>query len=327
MAGMRADNQDRAGVVVLDDYQDVATSVADWSPLRARADITVLHDHLGGEDAVVDRLAGFAVAVAMRERTPFPRSVLERLPNLRLLVTTGMRNAAIDLDAARDLGVTVCGTGGGAYEAAEHTWALLMAAARRLDVEIQNVREGRWMTTLGSALEGRTLGLVGLGRLGGRVAEYAGAFGMDVVAWSHNLTDERCSDVGARRAASLDDLLVQSDFVSLHLVLGDRSRGLVGRRELRLMKPTSWLVNTSRGPLCDEEALLEAVREGVIAGAALDVFAQEPLPADHPLRITPNVIATPHIGYVTEEAYAQRYTEAVEDVLGWLDGSPLRVLT
>jgi phosphoglycerate dehydrogenase-like enzyme len=327
MAAMPTDTQDRVGVVVLDDYQDVAMSVADWSPLRGRADLTVLHEHLGSEDAVVDRLAEFPVAVAMRERTPFPRSVLERLPNLRLLVTTGMRNAAIDLDAARDLGVTVCGTGGGAYEAAEHTWALLMAAARRLDVEIGNVRAGGWMTTLGTALQGRTLGVVGLGRLGGRVAAYARAFDMDVVAWSHNLTDERCAEVGVRRAESLDDLLVQSDFVSLHLVLGDRSRGLVGSRELGLMKPTAWLVNTSRGPICDEAALLDAVRGGVIAGAALDVFAQEPLPAVHPLRTTPNVIATPHIGYVTEQAYAQRYTEAVEDIVRWLDGSPLRVLT
>jgi phosphoglycerate dehydrogenase-like enzyme len=327
MSAMTQQQPDRVGVVVLDDYQDVALSVADWSPLQGRAEVTVLHEHLGGEDAVVERLADVRVVVAMRERTPFPRSVLERLPNLRLLVTTGMRNAAIDLDAARDVGVTVCGTGGGAFEAAEHTWALLMAAARRLDVEIQNIRDGGWMTTLGTSLQGRTLGLVGLGRLGGRVAEYGRAFGMDVVAWSRNLTDDRCAEVGARRAGSLEHLLAESDFVSLHLVLGDRSRGLIGRRELGLMKPTAWLVNTSRGPLCDEAALLQAVRGGTIAGAALDVFAQEPLPADHPLRTEPNVIATPHVGYVTEQAYGQRYTEAVEDVVGFLDGSPLRVLT
>lgn len=326
MAGM-TQQPDRVGVVVLDDYQDVALSVADWSPVRERAELEVLHEHLGGEDAVVERLADVQVVVAMRERTPFPRSVLERLPNLRLLVTTGMRNAAIDLDAARDVGVTVCGTGGGAFEAAEHAWALLMAAARRLDVEVQNVRDGGWMSTLGTSLQGRTLGVVGLGRLGGRVAEYGLAFGMDVVAWSRNLTDERCAAVGVRRAASLDDLLAASDFVSLHLVLGDRSRGLIGKHELGLMKPTAWLVNTSRGPLCDEGALLDAVRGGVIAGAALDVFDQEPLPADHPLRTEPNVIATPHVGYVTAEAYVQRYTEAVEDVVGFLDGSPLRVLS
>lgn len=319
--------RDRVGVVVLDDYQDVALSVADWSPLRERAEVTVLREHLAGEEAVVERLAEFTVAVAMRERTPFPRTVLARLPRLRLLVTTGMRNAAIDLEAARDLGITVCGTGGGAFEAAEHAWALLMAAARRLDVEIGNVRGGGWMTTLGTTLEGRTLGLVGLGRLGGRVAGYARAFGMDVVAWSPNLTDERCAEVGARRMATLDELLAGSDFVSLHLVLGERSRGLIGRRELALMRPTAWLVNTSRGPLCDEEALLAAVRDGVIAGAALDVFGEEPLPPDHPMRTTPNVIATPHIGYVTGEAYAERYGQAVEDVVAWLDGTPLRVLT
>jgi phosphoglycerate dehydrogenase-like enzyme len=312
-------------VAVLDDYQQVARSLAPWETLDA--EVTYFHDHLLLDGVVRDMLAGFEVIVAMRERTPFTAKRLASLPDLKLLVTTGMANAAIDLDAARDLGVTVCGTGGGAYEAAEHTWALLMAAARRLDVEIENVRAGGWMTTLGTALQGRTLGVVGLGRLGGRVAAYARAFDMDVVAWSHNLTDERCAEVGVRRAASLDDLLVQADFVSLHLVLGDRSRGLVGRRELGMMKPTAWLVNTSRGPICDEEALVDAVRGGVIAGAALDVFAEEPLPAEHPLRTTPNVIATPHIGYVTEQAYAQRYTEAVEDVVGWLDGSPLRVLT
>lgn len=315
-------------VAVLDDYQGVALDSADWSPLDGRAELTVFDRHLGGEDQVVEALAGFDAVVAMRERTPFPRSTLERLPNLRLLVTTGMRNAAIDLDAARDLGVVVCGTGPGApYDAAELAWALLLAAAKRLDVEIDNVREGRWMSTLGTSLAGRTLGLVGLGRLGGRVARYARAFDMDVVAWSANLTDERCAEVGARRAETLDDLLLEADFVSLHLVLSDRTRGLIGRRELALMKPTAWLVNTSRGPLSDEDALLDAVRTGVIGGAALDVFGEEPLPADHPVRREPNVIATPHIGYVTAEAYASRYTEAVEDVVAYLDGSPVRVLT
>ncbi len=318
----------RLRVAVLDDYQQVARSVADWGTLDARADVTVFHEHLGGEDSVVEALNDFDVVIAMRERTPFPRTILERLPRLALLVTTGMRNAAIDLDAARDAGVAVCGTGAGAaYDAAELTWALLLAAAKRLDVELVNVREGRWMSTLGTSLEGRTLGVVGLGRLGGRVAAYGRAFGMDVVAWSANLTDERCAEVGVRRAADLDDLLAASDFVSLHLVLSDRSRGLIGRRELALMKPTAWLVNTSRGPLCDEEALLEAVRTRVIGGAALDVYGDEPLPAAHPVRSEPRVIATPHIGYVTAEAYAVRYTEAVEDVLAFLEGSPVRLLT
>jgi phosphoglycerate dehydrogenase-like enzyme len=315
-------------LAVLDDYQGVALDLADWSPLDGRADITVFDRHLGDEEAVVEALQGFEVLVAMRERTRFPRSVLARLPDLRLLVTTGMRNAAIDLDAARDHGVVVCGTELGApYDAAELTWALLMAAAKRVDVELANLREGRWQTTIGTSLAGRTLGVVGLGRLGGKVAEYGRAFDMDVVAWSTNLTDERCAEVGVRRAGSLDDLLAESDFVSLHLVLSRRSRGTIGRRELALMKPTAWLVNTSRGPLCDEEALLEAVRTGVIAGAALDVFDVEPLPADHPLRTEPNVVATPHIGYVTSAGHAYRYTEAVQDVVAFLDGAPVRVLT
>ncbi len=315
-------------IAVLDDYQQVARSVADWAPLDARAEVVVFHEHLGGEEAVVAALADFDVVVAMRERTPFPRTTLERLPRLDLLVTTGMRNAAIDLAAARDVGVVVCGTGAGAaYDAAELTWALLLAAAKRLDVELANVREGRWQTTVGTSLEGRTLGVVGLGRLGGRVAAYGRAFGMDVVAWSANLTDQRCAEVGVRRTHDLDGLLAESDFVSLHLVLSDRTRGLIGRRELARMKPTAWLVNTSRGPLCDEDALLEAVRTGVIGGAALDVFGEEPLPADHPVRSESQVIATPHIGYVTAEAYAVRYTEALEDVLAHLDGSPVRLLT
>ena len=317
-----------ARLAILDDYQRVALTRADWSPLEGRANITVFDRHLGDEDAVVAALQEFDVLVAMRERTRFPRSVIERLPNLKLLVTTGMRNAAIDLEAARDHGVTVCGTELGApYDAAELTWALLLAAAKRVDIEMTNLRERRWQTEMGTSLAGRTLGVVGLGRLGGKVAEYGRAFGMDVVAWSTNLTDERCAEVGVRHAASLDQLLQESDFVSLHLVLSRRSRGTIGRRELALMKPTAWLVNTSRGPLVDEEALLEAVRTGVIAGAALDVFDVEPLPVEHPFRTEPNIIATPHIGYVTNEGHSFRYTQAVEDVLAFLDGTPVRQLT
>ena len=315
-------------LAVLDDYQRVALTAADWSPLDGRTDITVFDRHLGDEDAVVEALQGFEVLVAMRERTRFPRSVLERLPGLRLLVTTGMRNAAIDLDAARDHGVTVCGTElGSPYDAAELTWAMLLAAARRLDVELANIREGRWQTTVGTSLAGRTLGVVGLGRLGGKVAQYGLAFGMDVVAWSTNLTEERCAELGVRHAGSLDALLAESDFVSLHLVLSRRSRGTIGRAELARMKPSAWLVNTSRGPLCDEDALLEAVRTGVIAGAALDVFDVEPLPADHPFRTEPHVIAAPHVGYVTNDGHTFRYTEAIEDVGAFLDGAPVRVLT
>ena len=316
-----------ARLAILDDYQRVALTRADWSPLEGRANITVFDRHLGDEDAVVAALQEFDVLVAMRERTRFPRSVIERLPNLKLLVTTGMRNAAIDLEAARDHGVTVCGTELGApYDAAELTWALLLAAAKRVDIEITNFREGRWQTAMGTSLAGRTLGVVGLGRLGGKVAEYGRAFGMDVVAWSTNLTDERCAEVGVRHAASLDQLLQESDFVSLHLVLSRRSRGTIGRRELALMKPTAWLVNTSRGPLVDEEALLEAVRTGVIAGAALDVFDVEPLPVDHPFRTERNIVATPHIGYVTSDNYRVFYGDALEDVLAFMKDDPVRVI-
>ncbi len=317
----------RTRVALLDDYQGVALGLADWDVHADRLDPFALREPLAGPDAVVDALAGVEVVVAMRERTPFPRAVLERLPDLRLLVTTGMRNASIDLAAARDLGVTVCGTGGSSYDAAELTWALVMAASKRLDTELGNVRAGRWMSTLGFSLAGRTLGVLGLGRLGGRVATYARAFDMPVLAWSENLTDERCAEVGATRAASLDELLEGSDVVSVHLQLSERTRGLVGAAQLARMRPDAWLVNTSRGPICDEDALVAACREGTIAGAALDVFGTEPLPAEHPFRTLPNVLATPHVGYVTEDVYRRWYAEALEDVLAFLDDAPLRVLT
>lgn len=316
----------RPRVAILDDYQGVALTVADWSAVGGRASLEVFHDHLVGEDEVVARLQPFDVVVAMRERTPFPRSTLERLPRLRLLVTTADRNASIDVAAASELGITVCATRASGAEAAEHTWALILAAARRLDTEIENVRRGRWMTTLGTSLEDKRLGVLGLGRLGARVAAVGLAFGMDVVAWSEHLDEARCREVGVGLAGSLDDLLASSDVVTIHLVLSRRTRGLIGARELALLRPTAWLVNTSRGPIVDEDALVEALSHDRIGGAALDVFAEEPLPADHPLRTLPRVIATPHLGYVTDLAYGRWYQDAADDVVAYLDGEPVRVL-
>lgn len=299
---------------------------ADWSPLTGLADVTVLREHLAPEAAVVEALQQYPVVVAMRERTPFPCSTLERLPQLRLLITTGPRNASIDLEACRELGITVCGTGGSGVAAAELAWALLLACARRIDVEIPNVRAGRWMTTLGTELRGRTIGVLGLGRLGAQVAVVARAFGMRVLAWSQNLTHERCEQLGVELATSLDHLLTEADFVTIHLVLSERTRGLIGAKQLRRMKPTAWLVNTSRGPICDESALERACRERWIAGAALDVFTDEPLPPDHAFRRLDNILATPHIGYVTEDTYRTWFEHVVEDIAAFLAGAPVRVL-
>jgi phosphoglycerate dehydrogenase-like enzyme len=296
---------------------------ADWSSLDA--DVEAFADHLSDEDALVERLSGFEVVVAMRERTPFTRALLERLPKLRLLVTTGMRNASIDMAAVADRGIVVSGTGAGGPSTAELTWGLLLAVTRGITVEDAAVRAGEWQLGVGTGLEGKTLGVLGLGRLGSRVAGYGKAFGMEVVAWSQNLTDERAAEVGATRVEK-DELFAGSDAVTIHLVLGDRTRGLVGRRELSLMRPTAYLVNTSRGPIVDEAALIEALERGTIAGAALDVFDEEPLPADHPLRRLANTVVTPHIGYVSTEAYRMMFGDALEDVRAFLAGSPVRVL-
>jgi phosphoglycerate dehydrogenase-like enzyme len=306
---------------VLDDYQGVARQFADWEGIE----LTVFQDHLSDEDAVAERLAPFEIVVAMRERTPFPRSLLERLPNLQLLVTTGARNASIDLKATKDRGVTVCGTGYVSPHTAELTWGLILAVARHIPEEDANVRAGRWQTTIGADLAGRTLGVLGLGRLGRRVARVAQAFEMDVIAWSQNLTAERAAEAGAELVAK-DDLFRRADILSVHVVLSDRSRGLVGARELALMKPTAYLVNTSRGPIVDEAALLEALHAGRIAGAGLDVFSTEPLPADHPLRTAPRTVVTPHIGYVTAGTYETFYRDAVEDIVRWRAGDPVRVI-
>ncbi len=311
---------------VLDDSQAVALRMAEGGALGDGVRVQFFHDHLAEKRALVDRLGPFDVIVAMRERTPFPRSLLAALPGLRLLVTTGMRNASIDLEAAASLGITVCGTEGLGYPTAELTWGLILAWARRIAREDRATRDGRWQTTIGLGLRGKVLGVIGLGRLGSQVAAIGGAFGMSVIAWSQNLTSERAVACGAA-LVSKDDLLAQADVVTIHLQLSDRTRGLLGRRELGLMKATALLVNTSRGPIVDEGALVAALRQGTIAGAALDVFDEEPLPSDHPLRQLDRTVITPHLGYVTVEGYEVFYRDAVEDIRAFREGRPIRVLT
>ena len=312
-------------VAILDDYQSVAERMADWATLPAGTKVEVFQDHLADLDALAARLADFEVVVAMRERTPFPRALLERLPRLKLLVTTGMRNASIDVQAASERGIMVCGTAGLPYPTAELTWALILGLFRRIPTEDRQTRAGRWQVSLGLGLNGKTLGVLGLGTLGSRVARVGHAFEMTVLAWSQNLTAERAGEVGATLVAK-DELLARADVVTIHLVLGERTRGLIGARELGLMRPTAHLVNTSRGPIVDEDALVRALREGKIAGAGLDVFDEEPLPLDHPLRQLPSTVITPHLGYVTEETYRIFYGHALEDVQAYLRGQPVRVL-
>jgi len=316
----------KARAAVLDDYQAVALECGPWQRLADRIELTVFRDRLDDDDELIARLEPFAVIVAMRERTRFDRARLQRLPALRLLVTTGMRNAAIDLAAAQELGIAVCGTPGGSTVAtAELTWGLLLALARHICEEDAGVREGGWQRTLGVELAGRTLGLIGLGRLGTRIAGYGAAFAMHVIAWSANLDPTRARSLGVE-PVSFDELLARADVVSIHTRLSERTHGLIGERELGLMKRTALLVNTSRGPIVDEQALLRALREGTIAGAALDTFDAEPLSADHPLRSAPHTVLTPHIGYVARDNYRAFYRDVVEDIEAWLDGSPRRLL-
>ena len=312
-------------VALLDDYQHVALRMADWKTLPADTEVVVFEDHLSDIGALAKRLADFDVIMAMRERTPFPRALLERLPRLKLLITAGMRNASIDVAAATERGVTVCGTAGLPYPTAELTWGLILGLFRRIPAEDRATREGRWQVSLGLGLNGKTLGVLGLGTLGSRVAKVGLALEMKVLAWSQNLTAERAAEVGATRVEK-DELLARSDVVTIHLVLGDRTRGLIGARELGLMKPTAHLVNTSRGPIVDEAALIAALRGGTIAGAGLDTFDVEPLPADHPFRQLSNIVITPHLGYVTEETYRIFYGHALEDIQAFLRGAPTRVL-
>lgn len=312
-------------VAILDDYQNVASGLADWASLDA--DVTVFTEPFGdaGPDVVAAALARFDVLVAMRERTRFPAEVLERLTDLRLLVSTGPRNAAIDLEAARRLGITVCGTGYFASPTIEHTWALILAASRNLPAETASMRDGGWQLSLGTGLHGKTLGLLGLGRIGSEVARIGQAFGMKTIAWSQNLTAEKAEPLGVR-AVPKEELFAEADVLTVHLVLSARTRGLVGAAELAAMKESAILVNTSRGPIIDEDALIEALRTQRIRGAALDVYDTEPLPADHPLRALPNATLTGHIGYVTRELYQQFYGDAVEDIAAFMAGNPIRVM-
>ena len=314
-----------ASIAVLDDYQGVALKMADWSVLPPEFQVRVFRDHLSDQGAVAERLRDFELVVAMRERTPFSRSQMERLPNLKLLVTTGMRNAAIDLEAASELGIMVCGTEGLPYPTAELTWGLILALLRQIPMEDRETRAGRWEVSMGTGLKGKVLGVLGLGNLGSQVATVGRAFGMSVIAWSQNLTRERAEQLGAELVGK-EELLSRSDILTIHLVLSDRTRGLIGHREFGLMKPTAYLINTSRGPIVEEGTLVEALQNGTIAGAGLDVFDLEPLPLDHPLRRLENTVITPHMGYVTTETYRVFFGHAVEDIVAFLQGRPIRVL-
>ncbi|MFF2044621.1 D-2-hydroxyacid dehydrogenase family protein [Kitasatospora sp. NPDC058170] len=312
---------------VLDDFQGVSTSIVDWSPVTDRVEVVAFPEHFRTEDELAEALADFDLVVTLRERVAFPAELFARLPRLRLLVATGMRNSVIDFAAAAAHGVTVCGTSSSSTAPVELTWALLLGLARGIVPENTALREGgRWQSTVGADLSGRTLGLLGLGKIGSLVARVGLAFGMDVVAWSRNLTAERAAEVGVRRAASKEELLGYSDFVSVHLALGERTRDLLGGAELALMKPDAYLVNTSRAAIVDQDALLAALTGGRIAGAAVDVFDLEPLPAGHPLRTAPRLLATPHLGYVSRDNYRTYYGQAVEDIAAFLDGTPVRVL-
>jgi phosphoglycerate dehydrogenase-like enzyme len=312
-------------IALLDDYQGVAMESVDWKSLPPDASVQAFRDHLTDEDAIAQRLKDFDVVMAVRERTPFPRSLLERLPNLKLIASTGMRNAAIDVDAATALGIVVCGTGGSSRSTMELTWGLILSLLRQIPQEYQATRSGRWQETVGISLDGKTIGIIGLGNIGGQMAEVARAFHMNIIAWSQNLTKQRAEDCGAI-LVSKDELLSQADIVTIHLRLSDRTQGLMGARELGLMKPTAYLVNSSRGPIVDEAALLEALRRKAIAGAGLDVFDIEPLPKDHPLLKLDNVVLTPHLGYVTQEGYANFYGQTLENIRSFIEGKSQRVM-
>jgi phosphoglycerate dehydrogenase-like enzyme len=316
-----------AAIAILDDYQDAALRMADWSGLQKTNRIVAFKERLPDVETAARALADFDVIGIMRERTPFQRELFAKLPKLRLLVTTGKRNASIDLDAAKAHNVTVCNTGGSGRATAELAIGLMIALARHLREEFRTMRPGGgWQTTLGFDLEGRTLGLLGLGNLGAKVAKIGAAIGMKTIAWSQNLTPERAREQGAERVEK-DELLRRADVISVNLVLSERTRGLVGARELALMKPTALLINTSRGPIVDEAALLAALREKRIAGFGGDTFDVEPLPANHPLRAEPRALLTPHLGYVTEETYRQFYGGMVQVIEAWLAGKPINLLT
>jgi phosphoglycerate dehydrogenase-like enzyme len=309
-------------VAVLDDYQQVALSMADWKSLEPEGEVQAFADNLVDVPRLAERLHTFDAVVLMRERTPVPRALIERLPNLRLIVTSGMRNAAIDVAAATERGVLVAGTEMLGYPTAELTWGLIIGLLRHIPFEAGEMRKGAWQTTLGTGLNGKTLGVIGLGKLGAQVAAIGKAFGMSVIAWSQNLTAERAAAGGAK-LVSKEALLAEADVITIHLVLSDRTRGLLGAGELARMKPTAYLVNTSRGPIVDGKALIETLRARRIAGAGLDVYDQEPLPADHPLRTLDNVVLTPHLGYVLAENYRLVYPQVVEAVRAFMAGKPV----
>ncbi len=312
-------------IVLLDDYQGVALDYGGWDRVPDEWQVVALEQHIDDADELVEALSGAEIVVAMRERTPFPAAILDRLPDLKLLITTGMGNVAIDVAAARRNGVVVCGTGIKGAPTAELSWGLILALVRSIPAEHDSVRSGGWQTTIGGDLDGATLGLVGLGRLGARMARIGAAFGMEVLAWSQNLDPAAAREAGVESVEKLA-LFERADVVSVHYRLSGRSRGLVGGAEIGAMKPSAYLVNTSRGPLVDTDALVAALERGAIAGAGIDVYDTEPLPADHPLRRAPRTVLTPHLGYVTEDTYDIFFSDAVEDVLAYLDGVPLRLI-
>lgn len=312
-------------IAVIDDWQDVARDVVDWSVLESIGELTFVHDYPADNATLAERLGRYQVICVMRERTRFDEDLLKRLPALELLVTGGMRNAALDMPAAAKLGIKVCGTDSYKHAAPELTWALIMAATRNLLSEANALRNGQWQQGLGGDLHGKTLGILGLGSIGQRVAQFGQVFGMRVIAWSENLTAERAAQAGVTYV-SKQQLFEQADVLSVHLVLSERSRGLVDAQALGWMKPTALLVNTARGPIVDEAALIKALQKQHIAGAALDVFDEEPLPALHPFRTLDNVLATPHVGYVSRQNYAQFFTQMIEDIQAWAAGEPIRLL-
>ena len=308
----------RMQVAILDDYQNVAMEMADWSPVAERADITVFNDHISDSDDLIERLAPFDVVFVMRERTPLSRNIIERLPRLKMIASTGPFNASIDMAAAREQGIHVGTTGGSLASTVELTWALILAASCNIVSQSAAVRNGQWQTSVGRELAGRVLGVLGVGRIGARVARIGVAFGMEVIAWSQNLTSESAAEAGATYVVK-EELFGRSDVLTIHLRLSERTTGLVGAAELAVMKPTALLVNTSRGPIVDEPAMIDALRSGTIDAAALDVFDTEPLPTGHPLRNLDNVLATPHIGYVADHNYRTFYRDAVAAISDWLD--------
>jgi phosphoglycerate dehydrogenase-like enzyme len=316
----------RLRCAILDDYLDVALKVADWSPLKDRVDVTVFNEPFASTEEAASALKDFEIICAMRERTPFPRALFAALPKLKLLITSGMRNAALDLEAAKEHQVVLCGTQWGRDPTAPLTMGLILELTRNIGRESARMHAGeRLQKFVGMEIEGRTLGVVGLGKLGSKVSKLAQAFGMNVIAWSPNLTPERCKEVGVGYA-SKEELFATADIVTIHVVLSQRSRGLVGREDLARMKPTAYLINTARGPIVDEAALLQTLQQCRIAGAGIDVFAVEPIPVDHPFRKLDNVVLTPHLGYVTEEGFRNHYGQMVEGIGAWLKGEPVRRL-